>query len=153
MSWLVWLKQFANKYLGGQYSDYTYSDEILEFDPLTGQWKLVDRMIQARRDHAVSTIHHQHGKKQGRNNHPALWVQGVESVWAFYYIFFFYLWSIWIFPNLPPNVPHSKWLNHTPSIQVTICHVDNLWRRNYKNFVRRHWWMMIKSGQTRLSGC
>merc|ERR1712110_756933 len=24
----------------------TYFDEILEFDPLTGQWRLVDRMIQ-----------------------------------------------------------------------------------------------------------
>ena len=58
MSWLVWLRQFANKYLGGRYYDdsYTYYDEILEFDPLTGQWKLVDRMIQARGYHAVSTI-------------------------------------------------------------------------------------------------
>ena len=58
MSWLVWLKQFANKYLGGEYYDgsYTYSDEILEFDPLTGQWKLVDRMIQARAGHGVSVI-------------------------------------------------------------------------------------------------
>jgi len=33
-----------------------YYDDILEFDPLTGQWKLVDRMIQARGLHAVSTI-------------------------------------------------------------------------------------------------
>ena len=56
MSWLVWLKQFANKYLGGQYSDYTYSDEILEFDPVNGQWKLVDRMKEARYSHAVSVI-------------------------------------------------------------------------------------------------
>ena len=52
---------FANKYLGGGTSSshsngLTYHDEILEFDPLTGQWKLVDRMIQARRGHAVSTI-------------------------------------------------------------------------------------------------
>ena len=31
-------------------------DDILEFDPLTGQWKLVDRMIQARERHAVSVI-------------------------------------------------------------------------------------------------
>ena len=56
MSWLVWLKQFDNKYLGGEYYDgsYTYYDDILEFDPLTGQWKLVDRMIQARNWHAVS---------------------------------------------------------------------------------------------------
>ena len=58
MSWLVWLKQFANKYLGGYNYDgsNTYYDDILEFDPLTGQWKLVDRMIQARRRHAVSII-------------------------------------------------------------------------------------------------
>jgi len=34
---------------------YNY-DDILEFGPLTGQWKLVDRMIQARSYHAVSTI-------------------------------------------------------------------------------------------------
>ena len=56
MSWLVWLKHFANKYLGGAYSDgsYTYYNDILEFDPLTGQWELVDRMIQARKYHAVS---------------------------------------------------------------------------------------------------
>ena len=54
MSWLVWLKQFANKYLGGY--DGHYSNEILEFDPLTGQWELVDRMIQARSSHAVSAV-------------------------------------------------------------------------------------------------
>jgi len=36
--------------------DDSFSDDILEFDPLTGQWKLVDRMIQARNGHAVSTI-------------------------------------------------------------------------------------------------
>ena len=52
MSWLDWLKQFDNKYLGGT----SGSDEILEFDPLTGQWELVDRMIQARGWHAVSVV-------------------------------------------------------------------------------------------------
>jgi len=43
---------------GGGYYDrsYTFFDEILEFDLLTGQWKLVDRMIRARGDHAVSVI-------------------------------------------------------------------------------------------------
>ena len=35
---------------------YTYYDEILEFDPITKQWKLMDRMIQARSWHAVSVI-------------------------------------------------------------------------------------------------
>ena len=57
MSWLVRLKLFANKYLGGLLSDSSSSDdsdEILEFDPLTGQWELVDRMIQTRYEHAVS---------------------------------------------------------------------------------------------------
>ena len=33
------------------------SNEILEFDPLTGQWKPnVGRMIHARSDHAVSVL-------------------------------------------------------------------------------------------------
>ena len=58
MSWLVWLKQFANKYLGGYNYDGSaiYYDDILEFDPLTGQWELVDRMLQSRTWHAVSVI-------------------------------------------------------------------------------------------------
>ena len=55
MIWLVWPKQFANKYLGGT----SGSDEILEFDPLTGQWELEDRMIQTRRYHAVSVVDYQ----------------------------------------------------------------------------------------------
>jgi len=41
---------------GGGYYDGSYYDDILEFDPLTGEWKLVDKMIQARQYHAVSTI-------------------------------------------------------------------------------------------------
>ena len=53
---MVSLKQFADKYLGGRLSDSSYVDDILEFDPLTGQWKLVDRMIQGRGRHAVSVI-------------------------------------------------------------------------------------------------
>ena len=51
---LVRIKHFHNKYSGG--SDGSYKDEILEFDPITKQWKLVDRMIKARVDHAVSVI-------------------------------------------------------------------------------------------------
>ena len=57
MNWLVWLKRFANKYLGGEYYDGSYthsSDDILEFDPLTGQWELEDRMFLTRHWHAVS---------------------------------------------------------------------------------------------------
>ena len=38
----------------GGYDNSSYSDDILEFDPLTGQWELVDRMIQTREGHAVS---------------------------------------------------------------------------------------------------
>jgi len=33
-----------------------YYDDILEYDPLTGQWQLVDRMLQARDGHAISVI-------------------------------------------------------------------------------------------------
>ena len=36
----------ADKYLGGKDSS-SYIDDILEVDPLTGQWKLVDRMNHA----------------------------------------------------------------------------------------------------------
>merc|ERR1719411_276724 len=41
---------------GGYYHDGsgTYYNEILEFDPLTGQWQEVFRMIQTRYYHAVS---------------------------------------------------------------------------------------------------
>jgi len=41
---------------GGGDGSEIYYDDILEFDPLTGEWKLVDRMIQARGLHAVSVI-------------------------------------------------------------------------------------------------
>ena len=33
-----------------------FLDEILEFDPITGQWRLVDEMLQGRKDHAVSIV-------------------------------------------------------------------------------------------------
>ena len=33
-----------------------YLDDILELEPLTGQWVLVDRMIRARGWHAVSVL-------------------------------------------------------------------------------------------------
>ena len=58
MNWLFGPKQFVNKYLGGYISDrsYIYYDDILEFDPLTGQWQGMDRMIQARGVHAVSVV-------------------------------------------------------------------------------------------------
>ena len=47
--------RYANKYLGGCIPGSVY-DDILEFNPLTGQWELVDRMMRARAYHAVSVI-------------------------------------------------------------------------------------------------
>ena len=39
---------------GGSYPNYT--NEILEFHPDTEDWSLAGHMVQARYDHAVSTI-------------------------------------------------------------------------------------------------
>ena len=55
----VWLKQFDKKYLGGY--DASYYDDILEFDPLTGEWKEVAKMMKARGYHAVSVINFESG--------------------------------------------------------------------------------------------
>ena len=46
---------FVNKCLGGSDGDHTY-DTILEFNKETGEWSQLDRMIVARRGHAVSVI-------------------------------------------------------------------------------------------------
>ena len=54
MKCLDWLKQFADKYLGG--SGGSYSDDILEFDPVTGQWKKLGKMKKARHHHAAAVI-------------------------------------------------------------------------------------------------
>ena len=44
-------------FVGGKDDTDAVTDEILEFDPLTGQWKPnVARMLEARADHAVSVI-------------------------------------------------------------------------------------------------
>ena len=40
---------------GGYDNDHDY-DEILEFRPDTDDWSLAGRMVEARYDHAVSTI-------------------------------------------------------------------------------------------------
>ena len=40
----------------GDYPNYEYYDDILEFDPSTGEWSLVDRMKNTREEHAVSVI-------------------------------------------------------------------------------------------------
>ena len=61
MKWLVWLiKQFTDKYLGGNDGS-SNSDDILEFDPLNGQWKEVAKMIQAKSSHAVAVINFDSG--------------------------------------------------------------------------------------------
>ena len=72
-TWELWNTQNLNIaeltitiyiYLGGGrfYVDsYIYYEDILEFDPLTGQWKLVDKMMQARGYHAVSVIDFESG--------------------------------------------------------------------------------------------
>ena len=41
--------------VGGYDNDHDY-DEILEFRPDTDDWSLAGRMVEARYDHAVSTI-------------------------------------------------------------------------------------------------
>ena len=56
----VWPKHSANKYLGGGNGN-PYYDDILEFDPLTGEWKEVAKMIQARHAHAVAVINFDSG--------------------------------------------------------------------------------------------
>ena len=53
-------RRYANKYLGGCIPGSVY-DDILEFNPLTGQWELVDRMRNARCNHAVSVINVESG--------------------------------------------------------------------------------------------
>merc|ERR1711953_1126744 len=40
----------------GGYDGFSNLDDILEFEPIKEEWKLVDRMIHARRYHAVSTV-------------------------------------------------------------------------------------------------
>ena len=52
--WVIYHLDDLQSTLGG--FRWSSSDEILEFDPLKKKWKLVDRMIQARRHHAVSTV-------------------------------------------------------------------------------------------------
>ena len=56
------IQQFADKYLGG-YGGFNddYKDHILEFDPVTGQWKEVDKMMEARGLHALAVINFDSG--------------------------------------------------------------------------------------------
>ena len=65
-SWQVKLNsreiyQFSrNTYLGGTDNE-IFFDDILEFDPLTGKWKEVARMMEKRGLHALSTIQFESG--------------------------------------------------------------------------------------------
>ena len=45
-------------FLGGDNydGDWNYYDDILEYEPSTGEWSLVDQMMRARSGHAVSVI-------------------------------------------------------------------------------------------------
>ena len=46
--------KLITKCLGGDDGDYL--EEILEFSPTSGEWTVVDNMMEARSDHAVSVI-------------------------------------------------------------------------------------------------
>merc|ERR1711974_467442 len=45
----------------GGHDGSSYHDGILEFDPLTGEWKEVAKMMKARQYHAVSVINFESG--------------------------------------------------------------------------------------------
>ena len=46
--------KFITKCLGGYDGDIL--DEIVEFSPTSGEWTVLDNMIETRADHAVSVI-------------------------------------------------------------------------------------------------
>ena len=51
--------KFITKCSGGGIrdgDDYIYYDEIVEFSPTSGEWTVLDNMMEARSDHAVSVI-------------------------------------------------------------------------------------------------
>ena len=41
---------------GGYDGDYNYLDEIVELSPTSGEWTVLDNMMEDRRYHAVSVI-------------------------------------------------------------------------------------------------
>ena len=47
--------KFITKCSGGSDGDF-YLDEIVEFSPTSGEWTVLDNMMEARRYHAVSVI-------------------------------------------------------------------------------------------------
>ena len=53
------IKQFAYKYLGGNFGGaYSYYDDILEFDPPSGEWSVLASMLEARNFQAVSVVNY-----------------------------------------------------------------------------------------------
>ena len=48
--------KFITKCSGGYDEDYLYLDEIVEFSPTSGEWTVLDNMMEARGYHAVSVI-------------------------------------------------------------------------------------------------
>ena len=48
--------KLITKCSGGADGDYNYLDEIVEFSPTSGEWTVVDNMMKARYNHAVSVI-------------------------------------------------------------------------------------------------
>ena len=43
------------------HSGYIYSDDIMEFDPITEQWSIVDNMIDGRYHHGVTVVNFDSG--------------------------------------------------------------------------------------------
>ena len=52
---LLYMK-LLTKCSGGYNGDYYYLDEIVEFSPTSGEWTVLDNMMEARDYHAVSVI-------------------------------------------------------------------------------------------------
>ena len=48
--------EYYEEYVDLSYNVSEYTDEILEYQPTTGVWSLVDQMMSARRGHAVSVV-------------------------------------------------------------------------------------------------
>ena len=48
--------KLLTKCSGGYNGDYYYLDEIVEFSPTSGEWTVLDNMMEARDYHAVSVI-------------------------------------------------------------------------------------------------
>ena len=52
---LLYMK-LITKCSGGRNKDQEEQDEIVEFSPTSGEWTVLDNMMEVRRDHAVSVI-------------------------------------------------------------------------------------------------